>query len=67
MALTKKFADEFTHNAQHEGARIFWAGGVKFEDRLRTRSILRSKEAGPTRYSLVEKGVVHFLRLPVLR
>lgn len=62
MALTKKFADEFTHNAQHEGARIFWAGGVKFEDRLpdqidftvqggRPYSVFLGREKGIVRYS----------------
>lgn len=62
MALTKKFVDEFTHNAQHEGSRIFWAGGVKFEDRLpdqidftvqggRPYSVFLGREKGTVRYS----------------
>jgi superfamily II DNA or RNA helicase len=62
MALTKKFADEFTHNAQHEGAKIFYAGGVKFEDRLpdqieavvqggRPYSVFLGREKGLVRYS----------------
>jgi superfamily II DNA or RNA helicase len=34
MALTKKFADEFTHNAQHEGAKLYFQGRVKFDERL---------------------------------
>ena len=62
MALTKKFADEFTHNAQHEGAKIFYAGGVKIDDRLpdqidftvqggRPFAVFLAREKGLVRYS----------------
>jgi superfamily II DNA or RNA helicase len=62
MALTKKFADEFTHNAQVEGAKIFYDGGVKFEERLpdqieaavqggRPYAVFLGREKGAVRYS----------------
>ena len=68
MALTKKFADEFTHNAQHEGARIFRAGGVKFEDRLPDQIDFTVQGGRP--YSVFlgrERDRALSVRLPLLR
>jgi hypothetical protein len=61
MALTKKFADEFTHNAQHEGAKLFFQGGVKFEERLPDQ--IEATVQGGRPYSVYlgrEKGMVRY-------
>lgn len=61
MALTKKFADEFTHNAQREGAKLFDEGAVEFEDPLADQLVATVQGGRPYDVYLArEKGVVRY-------
>jgi hypothetical protein len=62
MALTKKFADEFSHNAQIEGYKLDELGHVRIDDRLpdsieatvqgaQPYAVFLSRQKGAVRYS----------------
>jgi superfamily II DNA or RNA helicase len=61
MALTEKFAGQFSHTAQTEGEKIFQRGGVKFDDRA--AEWVEATVSGGQPYGVFlerEKGVVRF-------
>jgi hypothetical protein len=62
MALSKKFADDFSHSAQAEGSRIFQHGGVIIEDHAAdsVQALVRGGGQSFSVFMIREKGAVRY-------